>query len=73
VIGCSTGARFTRDILVHAARALPRVLAGIIALIAVCGGLGYALAMLPRIDRLTAFLDTSPDSAIGGHLRRDRA
>jgi membrane AbrB-like protein len=60
VIGWSIGARFTRDILLHAARALPRVLLSIIALIAICGGIGYALVMLAGIDPLTAFLATSP-------------
>jgi membrane AbrB-like protein len=60
VIGWSIGARFTRDILVHAARALPRVLLGVLALIAICGCLGYALAMVAGIDPLTAFLATSP-------------
>jgi membrane AbrB-like protein len=60
VIGWSIGARFTRDILVHAARALPRVLLSIIALIAICAGIGYALVMLAGIDPLTAFLATSP-------------
>jgi uncharacterized protein len=60
VIGWSIGTRFTRDILVHAARALPRVLLSIIALIAICGGIGYALVMFAGIDPLTAFLATSP-------------
>jgi membrane AbrB-like protein len=60
VIGWSIGARFTRDILVHVARALPRVLLGIVALIVICGGIGYVLVMIAGVDPLTAFLATSP-------------
>jgi uncharacterized protein len=60
VIGWSIGARFTRPILIHAARTVPQVLLSIIALIVICGGIGYALVRISGIDPLTAFLATSP-------------
>jgi len=60
VIGWSIGARFTRSILIHAARAVPQVLLSIIALIVICGCIGYALVKVSGIDPLTAFLATSP-------------
>jgi membrane AbrB-like protein len=62
VIGWSIGLRFTRPILAHAARSLPRVLATILALIAACGGLA-ALLVVAGIDPLTAYLATSPGGA----------
>jgi membrane AbrB-like protein len=60
VIGWSIGARFTRSILIHAARAVPQVLLSIVALIVMCGGIGYALVKVSGVDPLTAFLATSP-------------
>jgi uncharacterized protein len=60
VIGWSIGLRFTRPILVHVARALPRVLASILILIAACAALGYALAVVTGVDPLTAYLATCP-------------
>ncbi len=60
VIGWSIGARFTRSILIHAARAVPQVFLSIIALIVICAGIGYALAGISGVDPLTAFLATSP-------------
>ena len=60
VIGWSIGLRFTRPILIHAARAFPRVLASILTLIAICAGIGYVLATLAGVDHLTAYLATSP-------------
>ena len=62
LVGWSIGLRFTRPILAHAARALPRVLAAILALIAACGGLA-ALLVVAGIDPLTAYLATSPGGA----------
>ena len=38
IVGWNIGPRFTRPILVHALRALPRVAASIFVLIAICGG-----------------------------------
>jgi membrane AbrB-like protein len=63
VIGWSIGLRFTRPILVHALRALPRVTASILALIAICGGLAWVLTWTAGIDPLTAYLATSPGGA----------
>ena len=62
LVGWSIGLRFTRPILAHAARALPRVLAAILALIVACGGLA-ALLVVAGIDPLTAYLATSPGGA----------
>ena len=55
--------RFTRSIVVYAARALPRVLASIALLIAVCGAFGALLVRVAGIDPLTAYLATSPGGA----------
>ena len=63
VIGWSIGLRFTRPILAHAARALPRVLASILALIAICVGFAALLTRFAGIDPLTAYLATSPGGA----------
>jgi hypothetical protein len=63
VVGWSIGARFTRPILGHVARALPRVLASTLVLIALCGVLAALLVVLAGIDPLTAYLATSPGGA----------
>nr|WP_246395712.1 AbrB family transcriptional regulator [Gluconacetobacter tumulisoli] len=63
LVGWSIGLRFTRAILLHAARAAPRVLAAIAALIALCGGMAALLVRLAHIDPLTAYLATSPGGA----------
>jgi uncharacterized protein len=60
VIGWSIGLRFTRPLLAHAAKALPRVLACMIALIALCGVLAAVLVLAAGVDPLTAYLATSP-------------
>jgi membrane AbrB-like protein len=59
-IGWSVGLRFARDVLLHALRALPKVLAAIALLIGVgvaCGGL---LMVSIGLDPLSAYLATSP-------------
>ena len=63
LVGWSIGLGFTPTILRHAARLLPRVLAGICTLIALCGGLAWALAHFAHVDPLTACLATSPGGA----------
>jgi membrane AbrB-like protein len=63
LIGWSIGLRFTRPILAHAARALPRVLASIFALIGICGGFAALLWAATDIDPLSAYLATSPGGA----------
>jgi membrane AbrB-like protein len=63
VIGWGVGLRFTRPILAHAARALPRVLLAILGLIAACGAFAAFLSTVWHIDPLTAYLATSPGGA----------
>jgi uncharacterized protein len=63
VIGWSIGLRFTRPILVYAAQALPRIVAAILALIAVCALFSVALAWLAKVDPMTAYLAMSPGGA----------
>src|ERR1700722_11107352 len=59
----SLGLRFTREILVYAIRALPKMIVSILMLIAFCGGLAFALVEVFDIDPLTAYLATSPGGA----------
>ena len=63
MVGWNIGLRFTRPILVHALRALPRVAASILVLIAICGGFAWVLTWTAGIDPLTAYLATSPGGA----------
>jgi len=63
LVGWSIGLRFTRGIVLHAAKQLPRILASIFALIAMCGGLAFALHEAAGTDALTAYLATSPGGA----------
>ncbi len=63
VIGWSIGHRFTRPMLAYAARQLPRIAASILTLIALCGGLAYALHVVDGTDPLTSYLATSPGGA----------
>lgn len=60
MVGWSIGLNFTRPILRHAARALPQIIASIVALIAFCGGMAFVISRLLDIDPLTAYLATSP-------------
>jgi membrane AbrB-like protein len=60
VLGWSIGLAFTREILAHAARALPQVLVAIAVLIAVSAALAAGLVRAAGIDPLTAYLATSP-------------
>ena len=63
LIGWNIGLGFTPAVLNHAARAMPRVIAGILAQIATCSGLAYLLTRLLGVDALTAYLATSPGGA----------
>jgi len=63
MVGWTIGSRFTRPILRHATRAFPRVLASILALIAICGIFAAGLVHFAGIDPLTAYLATSPGGA----------
>jgi len=60
LLGWAIGLRFTHDILAHAARAFPRVLAAILVLIAACAGVGFILVKAAGVDPLSAYLATSP-------------
>jgi membrane AbrB-like protein len=63
LVGWSIGLRFTRDILLHAWRALPAVVGSTLALIASCGAFAFLLVWLAGVDPLTAYLATSPGGA----------
>jgi uncharacterized protein len=63
LIGWNVGLRFTREILLYAARALPRIVLSILSIIAFCGGLAFALVKLLGTDPLSAYLATSPGGA----------
>jgi uncharacterized protein len=60
ILGWSIGLRFTRDILVHAVKALPVILASTLFLLALCGGFGLLLGHFAHVDAMTAYLATSP-------------
>jgi hypothetical protein len=59
-VGWQVGSRFDRPILRHAFRALPSLVAGVLALLGLCAGLAALLVMVAGIDPLTAYLATSP-------------
>lgn len=61
--GWKIGLRFTRPLLIHAAKAFPRILLCTLMLIALCGGIAWLLVELAGIDPLTAYLATSPGGA----------
>jgi hypothetical protein len=59
-VGWNVGLRFSRPLLIHAARALPRILACILAMIVLCGGVAWLMVLAIGVDPLTAYLATSP-------------
>ncbi|HBT97769.1 MAG TPA: aidB regulatorabrb [Desulfobulbaceae bacterium] len=59
-LGWSIGLQFTRQALRYALRALPLMLASIVALILICGGLSWLLAQAVGVDMLSAYLAMSP-------------
>jgi uncharacterized protein len=63
LVGWSIGLHFTRPILVHAGRALPKVLLSILSLMAICGLFAAILTFAAGVDPLTAYLATSPGGA----------
>lgn len=63
LVGWSIGFRFTREMVIYAGRQFPKILASIFTLIAMCGGLGFALHEAAGTDALTAYLATSPGGA----------
>ncbi len=60
LVGWSVGLHFTPEILAHAFRAFPKVLASVTAQIAFAAGVGFLLTKILGIDALTAYLATSP-------------
>lgn len=62
-VGWTIGSRFNRQVLAITLRSLPKVLASIFALIALCGVLAAALVRWAHVDPLTAYLATSPGGA----------
>ncbi|MBE9636917.1 AbrB family transcriptional regulator [Salipiger mangrovisoli] len=62
-IGWAIGLRFSRDILRHTARALPRLALSVLLLMGVCGLMAAALVVFVGVDPLTAYLATSPGGA----------
>lgn len=62
-IGWSVGLRFTRGVLLHALRALPRVLAAMALLMGVGLASGGVLVLSMGLDPLSAYLATSPGGA----------
>jgi hypothetical protein len=62
-LGWRIGLRFTRPLLIHAARVFPRVLACTLVLVLFCAGLGMLLVVFLGVEPLTAYLATSPGGA----------
>jgi membrane AbrB-like protein len=60
LVGWNIGLRFTRPLLIHAARALPRIVGCTVLLIALCGLVAAMLVYGAGVDPLTAYLATSP-------------
>jgi uncharacterized protein len=60
MIGWTIGLGFTRDILIHAWRALPQIILSILVLIGFCWLLALLLTAVVGVDPLTAYLSTSP-------------
>jgi membrane AbrB-like protein len=63
LVGWSIGLRFTREIVIYAARVSPTIVASTLTLIALCGGLALLLHLIVGTDPLTAYLATSPGGA----------
>jgi uncharacterized protein len=63
LVGWSIGFRFTRETVLYAWKQLPIILVSIFSLIAMCGGLAFALHEAAGTDPLTAYLATSPGGA----------
>jgi uncharacterized protein len=63
IFGWRIGLRFTRKLLLHVAKLLPRVVACTLALIVACMILAFLLVRIFHVDPLTAYLATSPGGA----------
>jgi membrane AbrB-like protein len=60
LLGWAIGLRFTRESIAYCARALPRVLAAILLLIAACAVVGQIVAQAAGVEPLTGYLATTP-------------
>jgi membrane AbrB-like protein len=60
VIGWNVGLSFTRESLAHSARLVPRILAGIVAILLLCVGLAALAAAWAHVDFLTAYMALNP-------------
>jgi len=60
MVGWNVGLRFTKPLLLHAAKALPQVIGTTIALIVICAGIAALMVVIAGVDPLTAYLATSP-------------
>src|SRR5262249_48008490 len=60
MIGWNVGLRFSKPLLIHAARSLPRVMLCVFAMIVMCAGVAWLMVLAIRVDPLTAYLATSP-------------
>ncbi|WP_422000867.1 AbrB family transcriptional regulator [Reyranella sp.] len=59
-VGWNVGLRFTRPLLIHAAKVLPLILGATLVLIALCGAIAVLMVWGAGVDPLTAYLATSP-------------
>lgn len=60
LVGWNIGLRFTRPLLVHAARSLPAIMVFTLILIGLCAAIAAMLVAGAGVDPLTAYLATSP-------------
>jgi uncharacterized protein len=63
LVGWTIGLRFTRQVLMHVWRLLPRIIASSAVLIGACSVLGIILAWLAGVDELTGYMAMSPGGA----------
>lgn len=63
LFGWNVGFRFTREIVMHALKALPILFLSISTLIMLCGLLALVVSRFTHVDLLTAYLATSPGGA----------
>jgi membrane AbrB-like protein len=63
ICGWAIGFRFNRAILAYAAKALPKIVSAIVALIVICALYAVVLAAVTGVDFLTAYLAMSPGGA----------
>jgi membrane AbrB-like protein len=62
-VGWRIGLRFTRPLLLHVTKALPKIALCTLSLIAICALVGLALSYVTGLDYLSAYLATSPGGA----------